>query len=121
MSERRVIEVWNKLDLTDVVDREVLRGDALRSTPAAVPVSAVTGEGCDILLGMVADLVDDAAPVGIDIPVGEGAALAWLYRHGRIISRRDTESGEISLAVSLTEQALGQFEQTFPRLELRAL
>lgn len=121
MNERRVIEVWNKLDLTEVEDRENLRGDALRSSPPAVPVSAVSGEGCDILLGMIADLVDEAAPVGIDIPVGEGAALAWLYRHGRILSRSDAPDGEIYLAVSLSEQALGQFEQVFPKLEPRSL
>ena len=121
MSERRVIEVWNKLDLTDEASRETLRGDALRSSPAATPVSAVTGEGCDVLLGMVADLVDEASPVGIDIPPGEGAALAWLYRHGRILSRNDDSNGEVSVAVSLSEQALGQFEQQFPRLELRPL
>ncbi|MEI6439668.1 MAG: GTPase HflX [Alphaproteobacteria bacterium] len=121
MSERRVIEVWNKLDLTDESDREILRGDALRSSPAAVPLSAVSGEGCETLLGMIADLVDEASPVGIDIPAGEGAALAWLYRHGRILSRSDAISGDISVAVSLSEQALGQFEQAFPRLEPKAL
>jgi len=121
MSERRVIEVWNKLDLTEAADREILRGDALRASPAAVPVSAVSGEGCDILLAMIADLVDEAAPVGIDIPAGEGAALAWLYRHGRILSRSDGTSGEILLAVSLSTQALGQFEQTFPGLDLRTI
>lgn len=115
MDERRILEVWNKADLLpeDVRD-EVIR-DARRAYPPAVVVSAVTGEGCDALLAAVAALVDEAPPVDVVTPPGEGAAIAWLYAHGRVIEREEGEDGTVRLSVSLTAQALGQFEQLFPQ------
>ena len=95
-------------------------GDARRTHPPAIPLSAVTGEGCDALLDTLADLVDEAPPVDIYAPVGEGAAIAWLYRNGRVLDRQNGKDGAVRLAVSLSAQALGQFEQQFPSAEVRA-
>ncbi|HEX5263898.1 MAG TPA: GTPase HflX [Phenylobacterium sp.] len=120
MEERNILEVWNKLDLVPDDDRAALIGDARRAHPPAIPVSAVSGEGCDNLLEAVAALVDEAPPVDVYAPVGEGAAIAWLYRHGRVLERHDGKDGSVRLAVSLSPQALGQFEQQFPSAEVRA-
>ncbi|HEY3951608.1 GTPase, partial [Phenylobacterium sp.] len=120
MEERNILEVWNKLDLVPPDERVTLRGDARRAHPQAIPVSAVSGEGCDALLEAVAGLVDEAPPVDVYAPVGEGAAIAWLYRHGRVLERHDGKDGSVRLAVSLSPQALGQFEQQFPSAEVRA-
>lgn len=119
MDERRILEVWNKVDLLPAEDRATIEGDARRAQPPAVPVSAVTGEGTDLLLATIAGLVDEAPPVEIHTPAGEGAAIAWLYRHGRVIERETAEDGSVTMAVSLTAQALGQFEQLFPQAEVR--
>jgi GTP-binding protein HflX len=119
MDERSILEVWNKADLLAPEDRETVAGDARRAHPPAIPVSAVTGEGCDALLEAVAGLVDEAPPVNVFTPVGEGAAIAWLYRHGRVLERNDGKDGSVRLAVSLSPQALGQFEQQFPGAEVR--
>ncbi|WP_374570603.1 GTPase HflX [Phenylobacterium sp.] len=119
IEERNVLEVWNKIDQVPADQRALLEGDARRAHPPAILVSAVTGEGCDALLAAVADLVDEAAPVEAHVPVGEGAAIAWLYRHGRVIDRTTEDDGAVRLAVRLTPQALGQFEQLFPSAELR--
>jgi GTP-binding protein HflX len=114
MDERRILEVWNKADLLDEEGREGLLGNARRHKPQAVAVSAITGEGIDKLLTMVAGLVDDSAPVDIVMTAGDGKALAWLYRNGRVMERIDEEDGSVRLSVSLSPQALGQFEQQFP-------
>ncbi|HET6969699.1 MAG TPA: GTPase HflX, partial [Phenylobacterium sp.] len=90
MDERRILEVWNKADLLPADARGELEVDARRAHPPAVLVSAATGEGCEALLGAVAGMVDEAAPVDVRVPVGEGAAIAWLYRHGRVIEREET-------------------------------
>ncbi len=119
MDERRILEVWNKVDLLPEEARVQAMGDAKRSHPPAVLVSAATGEGCDVLLREVSGLVDEAPPVDVYAPAGEGAAIAWLYRHGRVIERNDGKDGSVRLAVSLTPQALGQFEQLFPLAEVR--
>ncbi len=64
--------------------------------------------------------MDEAPPVDVFAPAGEGAAIAWLYRNGRVIERRAGKDGSVRLAVSLSPQALGQFEQLFPTSEVRA-
>jgi GTP-binding protein HflX len=120
MDERRILEVWNKIDLAPQDQREALAGDARRAHPPAVIVSAATGEGCPDLLHAVAGLVDEAPPVEVRTPAGEGAAIAWLYRNGRVLEREHFEDGGERLEVSLTAQALGQFEQLFPNAEVRA-
>ena len=120
MEERRIVEVWNKADLLPADGRDEALADARRAKPPAVLVSAVTGQGCDDLLSMIAGLVDEAPPVDVYAPAGEGAAIAWLYRHGRVIERNEGKDGSVRLAVSLTAQAMGQFEQLYPQAEIRA-
>jgi GTP-binding protein HflX len=115
----RIIEVWNKLDLMDLVDQEAVVGDARRHDPRAVPVSAVTGAGCPDLLVAISALVDDDEPIEVLAPAGDGAAIAWLYRHGRVLDRELEEDGATRMAVKLSAQALGQFERLFPQVELR--
>jgi len=120
IEDRNVLEVWNKIDQVPQEDRATLAGDARRARPSAIPVSAVTGEGCDELLATIADLVDEAPPVEAHVPAGEGAAIAWLYRHGRVIERETEDDGAVRISVRLSPQALGQFEQLFPGTELTA-
>jgi GTP-binding protein HflX len=115
MDERRILEVWNKADLLPESDRAELVRDARRAHPPAVVVSAVTGEGIDALLAAVSGMVDEAPPVDVLAPPGEGAAIAWLYSHGRVIERTEDDDGAVRLSVSLTAQALGQFEQLYPQ------
>jgi GTP-binding protein HflX len=114
---RTILEVWNKADLVDAEHREDLAG-AARRTGSAV-VSAITGEGCAELLARLGALVDDAPEVEVMLPHGDGEAMAWLYRNGRVTAR--TEDGEIvRLTAKLDPQALGRFERQFPEAVLTA-
>jgi GTP-binding protein HflX len=116
--ERTIIEVWNKTDLLSEEDRGALLARALRrsetNAPMAIPVSAVSGEGVEALLKKLSDLIDQSEPVAANLPAGDGRALAWLYRHGRILDRSDDAEGRVRLSVKLDHQALGQFERLFP-------
>ena len=114
----RVLEVWNKADQLDAEARKILGGRAGRA--GAVVVSALTGEGCDTLLKEIAARIDEAPPVAARLSADEGEALAWLYRHGRVLTREDAANGEVRLDVRLDPQALGQFERRFPRALLGA-
>jgi GTP-binding protein HflX len=119
-SGRAVVEVWNKVDLVPQDDRVVLSARSRRHDSApAVPVSALTGEGCGRLLEFLAELIDQGAPVEAHLQPQDGEALAWLYRHGRVLRRADDASGAVQLAVRLDAQALGQFERLFPETLLR--
>jgi GTP-binding protein HflX len=120
-SGRAVIEIWNKIDLLPAGERAALLARSRREGSATpmVAVSAASGEGCDHLLAFLADLVDRGAPVQARLDAGDGQALAWLYRHGRVLSRSDDEAGGVQLDVRLDAQALGQFERLFPGAVLR--
>lgn len=121
---RTVLEIWNKLDLVPEDQREALLARARRSADAggtrAVPVSAVTGEGCDELLAVVAEHIDRGEALTVTAPAGEGGAVAWLYQHGRVLEREDDADGGVRLNVRLDSQALGRFERLFPGAALRA-
>ena len=117
-----IVEVWNKIDLLDEDDLGAAKARALRGERdgvGPVPVSAVTGEGVERLLSILAGLIDQGGAVEADLPPGDGRALAWLYRHGRIVDRSDAEDGHVRLSVRLDPKALGQFEQMFPDALLR--
>src|SRR5439155_1737646 len=53
-----------------------------------------------------------------DIASDESAAQAGDVR--QVLERHDGKDGSVRLAVSLSPQALGQFEQQFPAVEVRA-
>ena len=60
-----------------------------------------------------------AADRGAACAAGEGEALAWLYRHGRVVDRSDEDDGAVRLCVRLDSQALGRFERLFPDARLK--
>ena len=121
-SDKVIVEVWNKIDLLAPEDRADLLARADRPVgsiaPRSVAVSAVTGQGCERLLAVLADLVDQGAPLHGHFAAAEGEALAWLYRHGRVLDRADEEGGGVKVSVRLDAQALGRFERLFPDVAL---
>ena len=118
-----MVEVWNKTDLLPEEDRGIAQARADRHREMtgvpAIALSAWTGEGVDRLLDLIAELIDDAPEVEIMLGVEQGEALAWLYRNGRIVERRDAEDGSVGLTVKLDSQALGRFERQFPEAGLK--
>ena len=116
--DRRVLEVWNKVDLLDPERKEEVEAQARRAAAAAA-VSAVTGEGCDQLLARIAERIDIGPEIEAQVPAGEGGALAWLYAHGRVTRRDDDQDGGVRVAVRLDDQTLGRFERLFPDTQLR--
>ncbi len=117
-----MIEIWNKIDLLDEDDHAVVFARAIRSPetdgPPAVAVSAVSGEGIERLLDVMADAVDTAPEIETRVPPGDGEALAWLYQNGRVVERRDQTDGSVLMTVRLDDQALGRFERLFPEARL---
>ena len=118
-----LVEVWNKLDLLDDEGRVSVTARALRSQdgaePRAIALSAHSGEGVDRLLDLLAQLIDQDEPIEANLPAGDGRAMAWLYRHGRIVDRAEDGEGGVRLSVRLDHQALGRFERLFPEALVR--
>ena len=100
--EDGLIEVMNKVDLLDPTTRASLENQRLRNSQSVV-LAAVTGEGCDALLGLIdRRLETQARMVRLDIPLTDGKTLAWLYRRGEVVGRRDDDEAA-HLSVRLSE------------------
>ena len=85
-----VIEAWNKTDLLP----EGLAASVVPAgkVQAAVPVSAVTGEGLDRLLAEIeAALAQQSREFVIKLPHEKSDELGWLYNHTEILERGDAD------------------------------
>jgi GTPase len=100
--DRRVIEVWNKIDQLDSAGRERVLNLAGRQ-PAdrrPVPVSALTGEGTDQLVEAIeARLSASRLTLEVSIDPADGAGLSWLYRHSEVLLRDMREDGRLAVTV----------------------
>jgi GTPase len=101
---RRSLEVLNKADLLGGVAR-------LGARPGEIAVSALTGEGLPALRAAIGTRLSEGMVVaGYDIPVNDGAQLAWLYGHGEVIGRQDTDEA-IHVTVRLSPDDRARFER----------
>ncbi len=95
------IEAWNKLDLIDAADRDALLADAARRTDV-IPVSALTGEGVDVLTRHIAtDLTAGHRRYTVVLGAADGAGAAWLHAHGEVLMQVPGEE-ETSYEVRLS-------------------
>ena len=80
------IEVYNKIDALSGDERRRLQD----ADPAALLISAATGEGCDELLDSLAARLElDQERVTVDLDLADpvqAQRLAWLYRHATVHS-----------------------------------
>ncbi len=117
-----LIEVWNKWDLLDPERAEDLRAVGPSRSETVVPLSALTGEGCDALLETIsAMLTGDAREYAFTIAAADGQRLAWLHAHGEVLAEdavseavipaKDAggEGPQVALRVRLTARELGRF------------
>ncbi len=111
LATRSLVEVWNKIDLVDEASRADI--DESARNAGAVAVSAVTGQGIDVLLRRLAGVVDSGPDLILELAQSDGEALAWLYRHGRVTGREES-NGSVVLYARLDPQALGRFERMRP-------
>jgi GTPase len=110
--ESGLIEVMNKIDLVDLTTRESLENHAVRNSHR-VALSAITGEGCEAFLALVdRRLASEVRAVRLDIPLSDGKTLAWVYRHGEVLGRRDDgEAAHLSVRLSEADIARLRHQQ----------
>ncbi len=104
-SDVPILQVHNKIDLLGEEDRERLQG----REPAALPVSARTGEGVDELLRVVAAaLALDTQRVTVRLDGGSEAdrrQVARLYQVGRVVSHV-TDAGVVVIEADVPRRFL---------------
>ena len=86
-----MIEVHNKIDQWEADHREHYAAPA-----GAIPLSAITGEGCDALLAHIDESLSQKllGSYNFTLPTSDGRAIAWLHAHGQVASQRMEENDE---------------------------
>jgi len=98
--------VVNKIDLVDPLGRRRLAN----RYPAALQISARTGEGLDELRARVADLFSERFDdVRLLVPYADGAALAELYGLGTPISEREDREEGVLVRARLPRREVRRF------------
>lgn len=113
-----MIEVWNKIDLVPDFVRDGLMAELERTQDRmiAVPVSAVTGEGVGDLIQAIEDVLDRGrARFQAHLTNKDGAFRAWLYENTQVEDETYSESGDVSLTLSLTKDEFGRLAARFPK------
>nr|WP_310522397.1 GTPase HflX [Polymorphobacter sp.] len=101
-----MLTVFNKIDALDVDERDALMG---RAGDDAVLVSALTGEGLDVLRERMALMLRAGTHVhDIHLAPSDGRRMAWLHEHGEVIGRSNDETG-VALQVRLSDADRARF------------
>lgn len=114
---KRVIEVWNKIDLLDDNNRSRLLADAADGSKGPpIAISAVTGEGIDALKAVIETrMAGELEDLTVTIEPAQFGLVDWLYRNGDIVSRTDNEDGSATISLKATQSAREEIESRLRR------
>ncbi|PBB22595.1 MULTISPECIES: GTPase HflX [unclassified Mesorhizobium] len=114
---KRVIEVWNKIDLLDEGNRSRLLADAADGSKGPpIAISAVTGEGIDALKALIETrMAGELEDLTVTIEPAQFGLVDWLYRNGDIVSRTDNEDGSATISLKATQSAREEIESRLRR------
>jgi GTPase len=102
----RTIDVLNKADLLGGVS-EV---PGLTDDRNTIPISALNGDGLEALRAAIDERLANAKEVAsFQLVPSDGAKLAWLYRHGEVLTREDEEEA-IRVTVRMLPADRARFE-----------
>ncbi len=106
--EDNIINCLNKIDLLDETAQPHLRKSKRR-----VPISALNGTGVDNLLELIDQHLAALEPITeFALNLSEGAAIAWLYQHGKVLNRRDDEL-VTNIKVRMAAKDIARFKKLF--------
>jgi GTPase len=99
-ADRRLVEVWNKIDRLNTEERERVANLAERSEPPAVLVSAMSGEGIEALKTLIEQrLASSRATYEITLEGSDGSGVSWLYRNAEVLAKSVAEDGAVTMRV----------------------
>lgn len=101
-ADRRLIEVWNKIDCLDTEARARVLNlvDRRSADRRPVAVSALTGEGMSGLLAAIeARLGESRQTIEVSVDPADGAGLSWLYRHSEVLAKDVHDDGRLTVTV----------------------
>jgi GTPase len=103
-----LIEVWNKADLLEPLDKASLEAAASRRKDCAL-ISSLDGSGVDRLMRMVENqLSGDSERFEVTLSAEDGKGLAWFHERAEVLERRDMKDGRVKMIVRMDEDRAGQ-------------
>ena len=106
----RMVEALNKIDRLDGEGLERITATVERRDDT-IAISAITGKGVDDLLDLLdRRLWQNRQVVDLTIPVTDGKALSFLYRHGEVLERHDGDESVV-VKVGIEEIDLARFRK----------
>jgi len=113
-----IVRVFNKLDLLDSEDAEMLKYEAACSDDFSVAISSLTGEGLSDFVAVVEDALSDLlVPVELELPYSCGNEVNLIHEVGSIEVIDYREKGTYvmgrvprSLAMKLDKYSVGNVE-----------
>ena len=98
--DRRLIEVWNKIDRLDGAGKARVANLAERDARHPVLVSAMTGEGIERLARAIETrLAESRQTLRLSLDPADGAGLSWLYRHAEVLEKDMAADGRLAVTV----------------------
>jgi len=111
--DERIIEVYNKTDLLDADTRADFERDCKYSSIPRIMISAHKGQGIDELLAHVNEITASKhKEVQYILDITDGKALSWLYAHGDITQREDSQT-HVKVSIRLDSANQHKFEDLF--------
>jgi len=116
--DKPIVRVFNKLDLLDSEDAEMLKYEAACSEDFSVAISSLTGEGLSDFVAVVEDSLSDLlVPVELELPYSCGNEVNLIHEVGSIEVIDYREGGTYvmgrvprSLAMKLDKYSVGNIE-----------
>jgi GTPase len=101
-AEKRIVEVWNKVDRLDAAARERIKNLAERQPAEQRPVlvSALNGEGIERLTAEIEGRLA-AGRVTLDLLLdpADGAGVSWLHRNTEVMAKALRDDGRLAVTV----------------------
>ncbi|MGE3646358.1 MAG: GTPase HflX [Beijerinckiaceae bacterium] len=114
---RRIVEVWNKIDALHEGQAEAASERAANrpDNERPVVVSALTGQGTAELLQRIENILNSGrAAYNLELPVEDGANLAWLHANTEVLARDMRGEDLIGLTVRVAPEREDQLRRRFP-------
>lgn len=100
--ELPTLTIFNKIDLLNGVPPRIDRDS--RDKPVAVWLSAQTGEGCELLLQAISELLADEMVCGTYLLTpAMGRLRAMLYQSNSVVSESPIENGDLHLSIRIPQ------------------